>query len=35
MRQVLSGGNRRYEQCVQDAGDDLAKAQRCAGLIGQ
>ncbi len=35
MRQVLSGGNRRYEQCVQDAGTDLAKAQGCAGLVGQ
>jgi hypothetical protein len=34
MRQVL-GGNRRYEQCVQDAGGDLAKAQGCAGLVGQ
>jgi hypothetical protein len=34
MRQIL-GGNRRYEQCVQDAGDDLAKAQGCAGLVGQ
>jgi hypothetical protein len=34
MRQVL-GGNRRYEQCVQDAGADLAKAQGCAGLVGQ
>jgi hypothetical protein len=35
MRQVLSAGNHRYEQCVQDAGVDLAKAQGCAGLVGQ
>jgi hypothetical protein len=35
MRAVLSGANRRYEQCVQDAGADLAKAQGCADLVGQ
>jgi hypothetical protein len=34
MRRVL-GGNRRYEQCIQDAGADLAKAQGCADLVGQ
>jgi hypothetical protein len=34
MRQVL-GGNRRYEQCLQDADADLAKAQACAELVGQ
>ena len=34
MRQVL-GGNRRYEQCLQDADADLAKAQACADLVGQ
>jgi hypothetical protein len=34
MRQGL-GGSRRYEQCVQDAGADLAKAQGCADLVGQ
>jgi hypothetical protein len=34
MRQVL-GGNRRYDQCLQDAGADLTKAQACADLVGQ
>jgi hypothetical protein len=34
MRRVL-GGNRRYEQCIQDAGAALAKARACADLVGQ
>ena len=34
MRQVL-GANRRYDQCLQDAGSDLAQAQACADLVGQ
>jgi hypothetical protein len=34
MRQVL-GGNRRYEQCLQEADADLAKAQACVDLVGQ
>jgi hypothetical protein len=34
MRRVL-GGNRRYEQCIQDAGADLTEAQGCADLVGQ
>jgi hypothetical protein len=34
MRQVL-GGNRRYDQCLQDSDADLAKAQACADLVGQ
>jgi hypothetical protein len=29
------GGNRRYDQCLQDADADLAKAQACADLVGQ
>jgi hypothetical protein len=34
MRQVL-GANRRYDQCLRDAGADLAQAQGCADLVGQ
>jgi hypothetical protein len=29
------GGNRRCDQCLQDADADLAKAQACAHLVGQ
>ena len=33
--QPQTGGSSKYQQCLAAAGTDIAKAQRCAGLLGR